>query len=199
MENTMTTALWPTDFKVKNRQIFYKGKMVENLENSWFTPTELPYSIAGFSVEGFEEYIKTHGHVNPNHILLGYNNQERKGERCPDVLAKWLKSYGIKNPTMPDWHAFVKDVETGKYPCNFVDADVTEMDDDEVMSFVRKHRRHNIPIWHDLRVQIYHINHDDNGYDECDKQHERRLAYRYAAGRIANMDDEDLMQMMEDY
>ncbi len=193
----MSDVLWPKSFKVKNRQIFFNGTMVENLENSWFTASELTYSVTGFRIDRFEQYIDAHGHVDPDHILLGYNNQERKRERCPDVLTKWLKSYGIENPTMSDWHAFVTDIQMDKYPCTIVVADVAEMDDDEIMNFVRKHRRYNIPIWHDLRVQIYHINHNNNGYDEYDKQHDRRLAYRHAAGRIANMDYDDIMQMME--
>lgn len=182
-------------FKIKNRKIYYKNQLVEDLNNSWSTTSELMEYAGRFDIIDFENYLAEHKNADSNHIISDFI--EHQGcNYCPNVLRKWLKSYGVAQ-TLASWHRFEMDVVTNQYPCTFVDADVAEMDDDEVMSFVRKHRQNNIPIWHELRKQLYCIDSGQNGYREGDKQSNRQQAYRYAAGKIANMEDEDIWDMLE--
>ena len=193
----MQQNLWPSSFKVKNRQIFFNGKMVEDLSNRWYTATELLQTLAGSKTKLFEEYINEHAHSDGTDLITGFIKKTKGQYPCPDVLRKWLKSYG-REQSLDEWHKFEMEVQSSNYPRTVVEADIEEMDDDAIMSFVRTHRRNNIPVWHDLRVRIHRINSGtDNYYAGCDKQQERRWSYRYAAGLIADIDEDDLMCMFE--
>jgi len=199
-ENAMSmieTLRVSDSFKVKNRMIFYKDQLVEDLSNSWFTTSELLYCVGRFKTVDFEKYINEHANSENSHLITEFIEQTQGQNLCPEVLRKWLKSYG-REQSLDEWHKFEMEVQSDNYPRTIVEADIDEMDDDDIMSFVRKHRRNNIPVWHDLRVRIYRINTGtDDYYAGCDKQQARRWSYRYAAGCIANIDEDDLMQMFE--
>ena len=200
-ENAMSmieTLRVSDSFKVKNRMIFYKDQLVEDLSNSWFTTSELLDHVGRFKIVDFEKYINEHANSGNLHLITEFIEQTQGQSLCPDVLRKWLKSYG-REQSLDEWHKFEMEVQSSNYPRTVVEADIEEMDDDAIMSFVRKHRRNNIPVWHDLRVRIHRINSGtDNYYAGCDKQQERRWSYRYAAGLIADIDEDDLMRMFDD-
>lgn len=177
-------------FTTKRTSIYLRGKLLIDLSNTYITTDEaIRFICSELNASKLDALVKKNG------VEAFFNQCYNDGKIFPRLLTKWMTEYGYE-PNLKGWNKFEEDFVFNRFPSNPVEEDVSEMSDQKLRAFVRKHGPSNIEHYHTLRKQLSYIDDPDTGLDREQRQQEKLEAWQYAALRITGLDHEDAADEM---
>lgn len=170
-------------FKWRDNQLFYEGKLVADLSNSYWEPREAAIIANNHEIQ-IEDYQKIAKRGKDLTHLFD------KLDVMPARLAARLVRYGYQ-PSRAGLKKYHREELTDAWPRAVIAADVESMDDAKVRRFVKKHVHKNLHVMHQLDACLDRISAKDGYCHPSERPFERAGAYRYAAMLLAGRGEQD--------